>query len=298
MLRIWPLVTCSRKMSSAALNSSSPQSPEMSTPLLDMIRPSVSRISLSTPTRPLRSGFQRSSTVRRPFGQLLLVPADAGEAALPRQGLRAARVEVDVQQVGVEVGLVRDLGVVEGLRVAEADPAADHPVGEADGVGADVLAERELVFDLAVVGVVVVDVDLVVDRRCRVSAVNAFERRVVARVVLVEVQRPVGPGEGLVVRRVVRRRRRLGRAAGRARGEGEGGRRRRRHRARMVRRVSCARRACTTSERISGSSGRDRVMGMLLQNARKGGACAPCVDTDIRRVARERRCGGNAHSET
>ena len=211
MLRIWPLVTCSRKMSSAALNSVSPQSPEMSTPLLDMMRPSVSRISLSTPTRPLSVGVPQVVDRAEAVRHLLLVPADAGEAALPREGLRAARVEVDVQEVGVEVRLVRDVGVVEGLRVAEADPAAHHPVGEADGVGADVLAERELVLDLAVVGVVVVDVDLVLDLDAGLVD-EALERRVAAGVVLVEVERPVRPGEGLVVRRVVRRRRRLRRS--------------------------------------------------------------------------------------
>ena len=81
-----------------ASNSASPQSPEMSTPCSSMMRPIVSRISLSTPTRPLSSEFQRSSTEREAAGHLLLVPADAGEAALPRKRLLAALVEVEVQR--------------------------------------------------------------------------------------------------------------------------------------------------------------------------------------------------------
>ena len=61
--------------------------------------------------------------------------------------VRAARVEVGVLERRGEVGDVRDVRVVELLRVAEPDPARDHPVGE-HGVGADVLAERELVLTL------------------------------------------------------------------------------------------------------------------------------------------------------
>ena len=147
----------------AASYSSSPHSPEMSTPFSSMMRPIVSRISESTPTRPLRSAFQRSDTEARPPGTASLFQQMPANPPCHGQGHLAARVEVDVLQRGREVRDVRDVAVVELLRVAEADPASDHPVGEADRVGADVLPERELVLHLAVVRVVVVDGDLVVD---------------------------------------------------------------------------------------------------------------------------------------
>ena len=149
MLRIWPLVTCSSSMSIAAVNSSSPQSPEMSTPLLEHDEAHRVAHLAEHADAALELGVPEVVDRAEPARHLLLVPADAGEAALPRQGVLAARVEVGVLQVGVRFALVRDVAVVELLRVAEADPAADHPVGEADGVGADVLAERELVLDLA-----------------------------------------------------------------------------------------------------------------------------------------------------
>ena len=90
-------------------------------------------------------------------GQLVLVPGDSGETALPRHRHRAARIEVHVLQCGDQVLQVRDVRVVELLGVAEPDEAGHHPVGQADRVAADVLAELELVAHLAVVGVVVVD---------------------------------------------------------------------------------------------------------------------------------------------
>src|SRR5690606_27028457 len=91
-----------------------------------------------------------------------------------------------------------------------------------DEVGADVLAEHELILDLRVVRVVVVDVDAVVDRDAALI-LELLERRVVAVVVLVEVEGPVGPRERGVVRRLVGGRVRLVAAPGGARGERERG---------------------------------------------------------------------------
>ena len=197
--------------------------------------------------------------MRRPSGQLLLVPADAGEAALPRQRLRAARVEVEVQQVGVEVRHVRDVGVVELLRVAEADPAADHPVGEADGVGADVLAERELVLDLAVVGVVVVDVDLVVDLDAGLVG-EAHRASGSCRRRPRRCRRPSSPRSGSCRWPSCRRPawawplRPVAQAASASAVAPAPAP------ASSVRRVSCARRAWATRERIIGSWGRGRAV--------------------------------------
>jgi hypothetical protein len=47
----------------------------MSTPFSSIIRPIVSRISSSTSTRPLSSGFHRSETVLRPPGTASLFQA-------------------------------------------------------------------------------------------------------------------------------------------------------------------------------------------------------------------------------
>ena len=123
----------------------------------------MSRISESTPTRPLSSEFQRSATEARPPGiASLFQQMPANPPCHGSENLRPGSKSGFCERRG-EVRDVRDVGVVELLRVAEADPAGDHPVGEADRVGADVLAERELVLHLAVVRVVVVDGDLVVD---------------------------------------------------------------------------------------------------------------------------------------
>ena len=55
-------------------------------------------------------------------------PADAGEAALPGQGLLATRVKIDLLKRGRQVLGIRDLREVEILHVAEVDQPADHPV--------------------------------------------------------------------------------------------------------------------------------------------------------------------------
>jgi hypothetical protein len=132
--------------------------------------------------------------------ELLLVPGDAGEAGLPRQRVRAPRVEVGVLQARVEVGhRVGHVRLVEGLRVARGDPDRGHPVGEADGIRTDVLTQGELVAHLREVRVVVVDRDVVVDGQTGLLH-EGLERRMVAVVVLVEVERPVRPRQRLLRR--------------------------------------------------------------------------------------------------
>ena len=122
-----------------------------------MMQPIVSRISESTPTRPLSDESQRSETDLEPAGQLVLVPGDTGEAALPRHRHLAARVEVEVLSAGTRFFRFGMLAWSSSWVYPKRIQPADHPVGEADRVAADVLAELELVTHLAVVGVVVVD---------------------------------------------------------------------------------------------------------------------------------------------
>ena len=151
-------------------------------------------------------------------GHRLLVPGQAAEDALPRQRVRPSRVEVDVLQRRQQVLRVGNRGLVELLGVAHPHHAPGHPVGEHDDVLADVLAVGELALDLAVVGVVAVDVLAVGDVDARLL-LELLQRRVgLGRLVVVEVQRPVGPGDGLLGRRDVLGRRRTGGGGRRARG--------------------------------------------------------------------------------
>ena len=110
--------------------------------------------------------------------------------------------------------------MIKLLRVAEADESTGHPVGEHREVGSDVLTEFELVFDLRVVRIVVVDVDRVLDLDSGVL-LEPLEGWVALVVVLVEVERPVRPVEGLVGCRQVFRGLWALFAAGRTRGEGK-----------------------------------------------------------------------------
>ncbi len=195
---IWPFVTCSLKISRAALKSSSLKSPVMSTPSLhqdeaDRVAHLAEHTQLALELRLV----PQFGNAREPVRELLDLPADAAEATLPGQRVRAAGVEVDVQQIGVEVGLVRDVGRVERLGVAEANHPAHHPVGQTDRVGPDVLAEGELVSHAPVVGVVVVDIHRVGDRDAG-FLLESVEGRVVLVVVFVDVERPVRPAHGLV----------------------------------------------------------------------------------------------------
>ena len=216
--RIWPDAICSLSTSTAAPNSFDPHCGlEMSTPCSVMIRPRVSRYSSSTSTRPRSSGFHRSETVRRPPGTCSLFQAMPPKPGLPGQGVRTTRVEVDVLQLGAQVRRVRNLGLVQLLGVSHADHPAGHPVGEHDDVLADVLAVGELALDLAVVRVVAVDV-------LGVRGVDAglllerLEGRIgLGRLVVVEVERPVGPRDGLLRGGDVLCRRRPGRRGGCAR---------------------------------------------------------------------------------
>ena len=137
------------------------------------------------------------------------------EATLP------ARVEARVRQVGTQVRDVRDVVVVELLYIAEPDHPASHPVGQANQVCADVLAEGELVFDFAVISVVVVDRDVVIDRDSGL-VLKAHQGGVVAVVILVDVCGPVRPVQGLVIGRVVWRSRRCGLPVTGTRGQSEG----------------------------------------------------------------------------
>ena len=160
--------------------------------------------------RPLSLGSANISlTLREALGELVLVPADAGEAALPGQRMLAPLVVVDVQQIRVEVLDVRDLAVVEVCVYPSRIQRLTIQSVRHDDVGADVFAERQLVLHLGVVGVVVVDVFAVVDLDPGLLG-EGVERRVGAGVLVgVEVERPVGPDHLLVGRRDVGRRLRL-----------------------------------------------------------------------------------------
>ena len=126
------------------------------------------------------------------------VVRDAGEAALPRQRVDAARVELDVLQRRLEVGGVGDVGRVELLDVALADEARDHPVGAAPDVTAGVLAALEegahLGVELVVVVVVLGVVDL--DAGLLGEGIERGTRLLVLRDV--DVLGPVGPVDDLV----------------------------------------------------------------------------------------------------
>ncbi len=179
-----------------------------------MIRPTVSRHSSSTSTRPLSSGFHRSETVRRPPGTSALFQAMPPKPGLPRERVLAAGVEVDVGQRREDVVGVGDVRPVQLLGVAHRDHPRGHPVGEHHDVLADVVAVGELALDLPVVGVVAVDVLAVGDVDARLLA-ERLERRVGVPVLgEVEVERPVGPGQRLVLVRAVLRRLERGAAAG------------------------------------------------------------------------------------
>ena len=126
------------------------------------------------------------------------VVRDAGEAALPREGELAARVELDVLEGLLEVGGVRDVRGVQRLDVALADQARDHPVGAAPHVAAGVLARLEqrahlgveLVVVVVVLGVVDLDAGRLgerVERRARLLVVGE-----------VDVLRPVRPVDDLL----------------------------------------------------------------------------------------------------
>ncbi len=146
---------------------------------------------------PLQLGVPEVLDASQPVRHLLLVPADASETRLPGQALVPVRVEVRVSQRGCQVAEVRDVGVVQLLHVVQPDQSGDHPLGEADGVCSDVLAERELVAHLGVVGVVVIDVDEVLDLDAGLFR-EGDQRRVVAVFVLVDVRGPVRPANRLV----------------------------------------------------------------------------------------------------
>src|SRR3954453_23900145 len=70
--------------------------------------------------------------------------------------------------------------------------------------------------------------------------------------------------------------------------------------ARTPRRLSCARRALRTSERISGSSGKDRTIESSFTRSLSPSQLrpAPWLDPDISRGTRERRRVQRAHVET
>ncbi len=156
--------------------------------------------------------------------EVVLVPGDSGEPALPRERVLASRVEGNIEQLRYQVLFVRDHRVVEFLRVSEADPAVHHPVGEAHGVAADVLTELQLVLDLAVVGVVVID-GLGVGGLDSGLLLERLKCRVVTVAVDIQVERPVVPAHDLVGVGLVFRGLGAGRAARRAtrraRGESE-----------------------------------------------------------------------------
>ena len=73
--RICPSEMRLSSSSTPAWNWSAVNGPEMSTPCSSMISPTVSRISSSTSTRPLSSGFQRSLTFFSPPGTFSLFQA-------------------------------------------------------------------------------------------------------------------------------------------------------------------------------------------------------------------------------
>jgi hypothetical protein len=73
------------------------------------------------------------------------------------------RVEDDLLQRGQEVGLVRDVGLVDLLDPSEVDEPRRHPVGEHGHVAADVLALLQLRAEAREPLVVGVDLLEVVD---------------------------------------------------------------------------------------------------------------------------------------
>src|SRR5215217_6954088 len=118
---------------------------------------------------------------------LLDVVAHPGGARLIRERELAVGVVVDRRQVADDVLRVRDVLLVDRLRVTVADPAGGHVVGEHDEVTADRLAVLELLADLPEELVVVVDVLEVADLPA-VLLVEGLQE------LLVHVERPVGEG--------------------------------------------------------------------------------------------------------
>ena len=101
-------------------------------------------------------------------------------------------------RVSTEVRGVRDVGLVQLLHPAQPDQPGGHPVGEAEGVAAGVLAGGQLRLDLGEELVVVVDVLGVVDLDAGLLREGVQRRVRRGLVVDVDVRRPVRPVDDLV----------------------------------------------------------------------------------------------------
>jgi hypothetical protein len=99
--------------------------------------------------------------------------------------------------------------VIQFLGVAEADQPRRHPVRQRNDVLPDVLAGSQLRLDLPEVSVIAVNVFGIV-RRDAGGGGEGFQRRIaLGLVVVVEVERPVGPIDLLFRGRKIFRRRRF-----------------------------------------------------------------------------------------